>query len=176
MKYLSKLFLMITLSVAVLLTACDSPIFKGADTEFIKLLRDPSVKDINQTIHMEVYPMSPGLLTPGADVDVLIYNQSDNPVWFSLGAEAQIFLFSPENNQWEEIANKMHYSGEDAIIDTKEIGDFLHLSVSPDLQNNGKEQKLRVAATGYVMKDGQKTDEAVLAYEEFIVKPWSGSQ
>lgn len=163
MKHLSNIVLLFALTAVAFLSGCSS----SAEAKFVKLLRDSSVKDINQSIHLVIE----GQLTPGSEINLLVYNQSTNPIAFLPGAEAQIFLFSPENDQWEEIANEMNYSGEMVILDTKETADILPFSIWPDLPTNEKEQKLRVAITGYVVKDGETTDEPVSAFVEFVVKP-----
>lgn len=172
MKHILKLHCIFILFTALLISACNPPSSRINDPDFIKRLKDPSVKDINQSIQLRVDPANPGQLKSGGIINLIVSNQSKKPILFSPSFNVQIFLSPPEKNQWDEITNNIRYHGEDMVIDPKGTGlDIGPFPIRPEFTSNGKEQQLRVAVTGYVVKDGKTTDEAVSAFIDITFKP-----
>jgi hypothetical protein len=80
-------------------------------------------------------------------------------------------MYKEDEKKWVEIRNRILYSGEGTHIDPKGGAmDRDPIAVIPVYEKDGKEQRIRVAVTGYIVKDDQTTKEPVSAYIEMRIK------
>lgn len=173
MKILNLLLAVIVLSFSLILSGCDL-LVNEQEKAFLALLKDPNVSDINHSIKMIIDPTTRSDFEPMGNIYFIISNHSGKMIRFPPDDNVQIFLFSEESNTWEQVKNAVTYMGEDMRIVPygSEGGTDINTTlIRPDYQSNGKEQRMRVAVTGYVVKDGQPTDEAVSAYIQFKMRP-----
>jgi hypothetical protein len=172
MNSLPKVIGIIVISVALLLTACNSSPSTNDETDFIKLLKDPAVRDVNKSIKLKKSSEDPGYFTSRDVIYLVAYNETNNYIKFPAGSNVQIFRFHNSEKKWEEIQNAFEYYGDGRIVDPKGTGsDSNEITLQPVYKDRGIEQQLRIAVTGYVVKNGQATDEAVSAFIDFKVKP-----
>ncbi len=163
--------LYIFLIVMLLLTACEK--IANNDSEFIKLLKSPNVKDINQSIKLTIDPYQPSELKNGKNIHLLVTNTTNKYIKFPVGDNSQLFLFESNQKSWSTINNRVDYGGKEIILLPQGEKGFHedYLLISPIIENQQIDETIRIVVTGYIVKDGNDTNEAVSAYIDLTLKP-----
>lgn len=170
MRYLLKSMMFLILAIPLFLVGCNTTSMGSDETEFVKILKVPSVKDINKSITIK-REVDQGLFASRDVLYFTIYNQTSNYLWFPASSHVQIFIYNEDEKKWAEIQNRIQYSGDGTPIDPKggEM-DGNPIAIIPIYEKNGKPQQIRVAVTGYIIKDGKTTNEPVSAYIDVKIK------
>lgn len=113
-------------------------------------------------------------LLNGDDLELVVDNKSDHPVWFTDDYGVRIFIYI--DNEWMEIEDKMSYeTGEQyEFMLPPSHGDPFEMGASsmvPYQHNLKKTVPLRVIIIGRVVENKKVTQQATAAYIDLILKP-----
>jgi hypothetical protein len=138
------------------------------------------INDINTHFHINIINNEKHKF--GSDVNIVIENISDKPIYFSADAQKPFArIFVTRNNKWSEIQNKNLYfaltGGEGSILfpSGSDQPNLFTTSVRPALGPNvkdlGSREVVRILVSGELMSDGKKTGILTGAYVDLFMEP-----
>jgi hypothetical protein len=128
--------------------------------------------EFNEEIRLEEDPSAPNNHIIGSEVDLVLYNFSDEEIEFSISTDLDIYQYDLEKNNWKQIENLFNYRGPSQILPpmgSPGITDAFALSW-PNLIDNGTPIQIRIVAIGTVVEDknlriGDYYDIELIPYE-----------
>jgi hypothetical protein len=159
--------------IGIVISSCSVNNEKNKSDEFIKLLYDPNVKDVNESLELRLDPFRENTLKIGEKIYLEAMNKSNKEIIFSANNNVQIFTYDPINKNWRETKNLINYYGKGySISPVNQNG--LHsvlVKIDPVIESQQKNVKIRIAVTGYIFEDGQITKDAVSSYYDLELRP-----
>jgi hypothetical protein len=146
---------------------------KNKPDEFLKLLYEPTVKDVNESLELRIDPFEKNTFKMGETIYLEAMNKSNKEIYFPANTNVQIFTYDPINKNWKEIKNSTNYYGKGiTTFPVNQTG--LHsvlVTIDPIIENQRKNVKIRIAVTGFIFENGQPTKDAVSSYYDLELQP-----
>lgn len=179
MKSYSKTTIIFCITLLFSLSNCISnqpDISKDLETSFKKIF---PIKDMNRSLQLivedvkETEDNNNHTFEYGSDISLKMVNMSDYQILFD--SQSHIKLFVIRNGKWQEIGNKITYSGELLLAPKgKPLLDFKTTRVNPipvdNVLREGEREILRIVLFGELMQDGVLIGEPVGASVDVFVR------
>lgn len=140
---------------------------KSQDQLFLEMF--PGV-EFNQEITLDEDPFAPNNFLIGSEVDLILYNQSDQVLEFSIADSIFIFQFDEKSHKWNEIDNEFNYHGPSIQMQPKDTGGISDalIPVWPKITDAEKPVKLRIVVLSRALTQ-EMDDRWYGAYYDFIL-------
>ncbi len=155
-----------------LLASCNSISINNEETEFVSQLIDPNTKDINTSLKLSLHPNIKNSFNIEEITTLYITNQSDMEIFIPPGTTVQLLSRDENEKKWDSIENRVKYSGDGVTIfptGTNKLSSTV-IVVQPSFLDPKETEKVRIAVTGYIVKDGQVSQEPVSAFLDVTLK------
>jgi hypothetical protein len=159
-----SLTVIISIIITSILVSCH-PVetTSGYDSDFIKMLVKPEVKDINHHVILKLDPAHPETYRVGDAIYLVYSNQSEYKLYFPVNGNNQLFAFDKLKKRWIVIPNLAIYKGSDYYLPPQGQGNNSSIfPVKPDIQKTPSET-VRVCVTGFIMNGTTVTETPVSA-------------
>lgn len=161
--------------MVIILSGCSNAKISSESEEqsleqFVSSAYDTEIKDINQSITLELTPYSRDSLRPDTLFDLLAVNQIKDAVRFPADFNMKIFRFS--NHEWLLTQNEVTYLSDEIILaDSSLHGISELLPIKLALEHPEEDNLIRVVILGELLIDGEPNGEKVAAYLDLTITP-----
>ena len=143
--------------IFLLITACSSNELAKKETTFEEMFPG---QDMNKKLKLTVEYVS-GPMALGYDFFLHVENISKDSIWFTNDLGIRIYKYDEDNAAWNEVHNKVTYSGDSGVLFPKgmDAPPIMSQIASPDLPKGNEGKSVRVVVVGKIYRDGSPTDE-----------------
>jgi hypothetical protein len=104
--------------------------------------------------------------------DLLLQNQSDEPIWVAWDQNPRVFVYSADAHDWVEVPDRVVHMSEGELLDARGQGLWaIILGIKPLLGVADAPVEVRVVVTGQVVSRGTPAAEQVGAYLDVVLEP-----
>lgn len=160
---------------AVIMVACSLQSNENINVLDKQFLTAVPITDMNKSLQV-VLEDEGSYFEWGSEINLLIYNKSDNSIYFDNNVFVEL-LVSSDDNQWIDVENEIEYMGPRlSSPQGTPLLDFEHIVIKPVLDeatfnNERKDRLLRIVVIGEIMNGDTHTGQNVAGYVDVFLTP-----
>lgn len=159
-------FFVLSFALLVIITSCSSHIDKRNDSEFVKQLQDPNVKDLNESLSLRLDPLEINSQKVGDLIYLEVINKSERGIFIPPGSTIQLFQIDNQGKTWIKVKDFVNHYGEGitTLPEGKDSISSAPLVVNPMIESPKEEAQVRIAVTGFFVENDEVTAEPATAF------------